>query len=281
MQNTRYMRYDLVWPPKRKLGDAITLYDTMIPCHNADRAIVARLPRPAARRRFGRRFTVRAASNVDLDRTSSLRRLLAQPGILLVRLLSVPTFFVLVTDWEGHACNVPSKTAPHSSNAGIGNVGLASPPPPQGPCCHDGLSARLIEQAGFDFAFMSGFCTAAARLGAPDTGLISYAEMADVGRNCHEATSRLPSERAATNCCRPRLFLRAFRPACVLFARLPSIWHHAFPPSPASLGPRSHRRRRHGVRQCGQREAHGGRVCGCGVCGHTDRRPAGAGGGGG
>lgn len=40
----------------------------------------------------------------------------------------------------------------------------------QGPCCHDGLSARLIERAGFDFAFMSGFCTAAARLGAPDTG---------------------------------------------------------------------------------------------------------------
>lgn len=26
---------------------------------------------------------------------------------------------------------------------------------------------------------MSGFCTAGARLGAPDTGLISYAEMVD------------------------------------------------------------------------------------------------------
>jgi hypothetical protein len=33
--------------------------------------------------------------------------------------------------------------------------------------------------AGFDFAFMSGFCTAGARLGAPDTGLISYYEMMD------------------------------------------------------------------------------------------------------
>lgn len=71
-------------------------------------------------------------------------------------------------------------------------------PPPQGPCCHDGLSARLIEQAGFDFAFMSGFCTAAARLGAPDTGLISYSEMADTGRNCHEATNRLPSASGRT-----------------------------------------------------------------------------------
>ena len=49
----------------------------------------------------------------------------------------------------------------------------------QGPCCHDALSARLIERAGFPYAFMSGFCTAGARLGAPDTGLISYYEMAD------------------------------------------------------------------------------------------------------
>lgn len=72
--------------------------------------------------------------------------------------------------------------------------GLSSPPqgtwrhlpphtPPctllQGPCCHDALSAKLIEQAGFPYAFMSGFCTAGARLGAPDTGLISYAEMLD------------------------------------------------------------------------------------------------------
>eukprot|EP00879_Flechtneria_rotunda_P021194 GHRR01022327.1.p1 GENE.GHRR01022327.1~~GHRR01022327.1.p1 ORF type:complete len:147 (+),score=27.33 GHRR01022327.1:90-530(+) len=56
---------------------------------------------------------------------------------------------------------------------------LKSPTILKGPCCHDAISARLIERAGFDFAFMSGFCTSAARLGAPDTGLISYAEMAD------------------------------------------------------------------------------------------------------
>ncbi|WIA33922.1 hypothetical protein OEZ86_007020 [Tetradesmus obliquus] len=62
----------------------------------------------------------------------------------------------------------------------------------KGPCCHDGLSARLIERAGFDFAFMSGFCTAGAKLGAPDTGLLSYAEMVDTGRYVHEATKRIP-----------------------------------------------------------------------------------------
>lgn len=51
------------------------------------------------------------------------------------------------------------------------------------PCCYDALSGRLIEQAGFGLTFMSGFAVAAARLGLPDTGLISYAEMLDQGRN--------------------------------------------------------------------------------------------------
>jgi 2-methylisocitrate lyase-like PEP mutase family enzyme len=59
------------------------------------------------------------------------------------------------------------------------------------PCCFDGLSARLIEEAGFELTFMSGFGVSAARLGAPDTGLISYGEMLDQGRNICAAT-RLP-----------------------------------------------------------------------------------------
>ncbi|KAK9837011.1 hypothetical protein WJX81_006814 [Elliptochloris bilobata] len=69
---------------------------------------------------------------------------------------------------------------------------LAKPDILKAPCCHDGLSARLVEQAGFPAAFMSGFSTAAARLGAPDTGLLSYAEVVDQGRYVHEATGRLP-----------------------------------------------------------------------------------------
>ena len=47
------------------------------------------------------------------------------------------------------------------------------------PCCSDALSARLIAEAGFPAAFMSGFAVSAARLGMPDTGLISFAEMRD------------------------------------------------------------------------------------------------------
>lgn len=61
-----------------------------------------------------------------------------------------------------------------------------------GPCCHDALSAKLIERAGFPFVFMSGFTTSAARLGAPDAGLITFTEMLDTGLSVHEATHSIP-----------------------------------------------------------------------------------------
>lgn len=57
------------------------------------------------------------------------------------------------------------------------------------PCCFDALSARLIERAGFPLTFMSGFAVAATRLGLPDTGLISYGEMVDQGRDICAAVS--------------------------------------------------------------------------------------------
>lgn len=57
------------------------------------------------------------------------------------------------------------------------------------PCCYDALSAKLIEEAGFPLTFMSGFAVSAARLGLPDTGLISYGEMVDQGRNLCGAVS--------------------------------------------------------------------------------------------
>jgi len=55
------------------------------------------------------------------------------------------------------------------------------------PCCYDGLSAKMIEQAGFPLTFMSGFAVSAVRLGLPDTGLISYGEMLDQARNISSA----------------------------------------------------------------------------------------------
>ena len=55
------------------------------------------------------------------------------------------------------------------------------------------MTAKLVERAGgFSFAFSSGFSIAAARLGAPDTGLLSYEEVASSLRNAVEATSALP-----------------------------------------------------------------------------------------
>ncbi len=49
--------------------------------------------------------------------------------------------------------------------------------------CYDALSARLVERAGMAATFMSGFGVAATQLGLPDTGLISYGELVDQGRN--------------------------------------------------------------------------------------------------
>ena len=51
------------------------------------------------------------------------------------------------------------------------------------PCCYDAFSARLVEEAGFGLTQMSGFSVSASRLCVPDTGLISYGEMLDQGRN--------------------------------------------------------------------------------------------------
>jgi len=57
------------------------------------------------------------------------------------------------------------------------------------PCCFDALSARLVERAGFELTFMSGFAVSAARSGLPDTGLLSYGEMVAQGRDICGAVS--------------------------------------------------------------------------------------------
>ena len=48
------------------------------------------------------------------------------------------------------------------------------------PCCYDGLTARLVEQAGFKLTFMTGFGTAAVQ-GVPDSGLLGLGEMVSTG----------------------------------------------------------------------------------------------------
>jgi 2-methylisocitrate lyase-like PEP mutase family enzyme len=66
---------------------------------------------------------------------------------------------------------------------------LAAPGAHVTPACFDALSARMIERAGFKASFMSGFAVSAARLAMPDTGLISYAEMVQQGRDICNSVS--------------------------------------------------------------------------------------------
>ncbi|MGY1717176.1 oxaloacetate decarboxylase [Geodermatophilus sp. SYSU D01106] len=59
---------------------------------------------------------------------------------------------------------------------------LAGPGPLMAPGAYDALTARLVEQAGFDAVYMTGFGTTAGLLGRPDVGLLSGAEMVDNAR---------------------------------------------------------------------------------------------------
>jgi 2-methylisocitrate lyase-like PEP mutase family enzyme len=55
------------------------------------------------------------------------------------------------------------------------------------PGCYDALGARLVEEAGFSAAYMTGFGSAAAALGRPDVGLLTLTEMADNARRIAQA----------------------------------------------------------------------------------------------
>ena len=59
------------------------------------------------------------------------------------------------------------------------------------PGVYDGVSARLVERAGFPAVYMTGYGTAASRLGLPDLGFAGLAEMADHARNLAAAV-RIP-----------------------------------------------------------------------------------------
>jgi carboxyvinyl-carboxyphosphonate phosphorylmutase len=64
---------------------------------------------------------------------------------------------------------------------------IQRPEPLLAPGAYDALSARLIEAAGFPAVYMTGFGTAAGRLGRPDVGLLGMSEMVDNARRIVEA----------------------------------------------------------------------------------------------
>lgn len=81
------------------------------------------------------------------------------------------------------------RTSPSESSAERLRRRLQQPGMLVMPGCHDAMSARLIQEAGFEIGFMSGFAVSASRLGMPDTGLISYGELVDQGTNICRAVT--------------------------------------------------------------------------------------------
>jgi 2-methylisocitrate lyase-like PEP mutase family enzyme len=57
------------------------------------------------------------------------------------------------------------------------------------PGAYDGVSARLVERAGFPAVYMTGYGTSASRLGLPDLGYAGLAEMSDHARNLAAAVA--------------------------------------------------------------------------------------------
>ena len=64
---------------------------------------------------------------------------------------------------------------------------LEGPEPVLAPGAYDALTARLVEQAGFEAVYMTGFGTAASLLGRPDIGLLTLSEMVDNARRIAQA----------------------------------------------------------------------------------------------
>src|ERR687885_2526502 len=75
----------------------------------------------------------------------------------------------------------------HQSTAPSLRQLLDGPEPVLAPGAYDALSARLVEAAGFPVVYMTGFGTAAGRLGRPDVGLLGMSEMVDNARRIVEA----------------------------------------------------------------------------------------------
>jgi len=67
------------------------------------------------------------------------------------------------------------------------------------PGAYDAVSARLVEQAGFDAVYIGSYATAASRLGLPDAGLVSMREMVDHAASVVGAVERIPVVADAEN----------------------------------------------------------------------------------
>src|SRR5262244_782365 len=74
---------------------------------------------------------------------------------------------------------------PHTKGAALRRL-LASPSPIVLAGAHDGLSARLVEEAGFDGVWASGFEISASHA-VPDASILTMSEMLDASRRMTDA----------------------------------------------------------------------------------------------
>lgn len=65
---------------------------------------------------------------------------------------------------------------------------LVTPGIIKAPGVYDALSAKLVDKAGFDVAFVSGACVSFSRLGKPDVGLVSLTELSDTVSQIRECS---------------------------------------------------------------------------------------------
>ena len=84
-----------------------------------------------------------------------------------------------VAPFGGYAVNASEQLRQRLKSGGI----IAAPGAP------DSLTARLIEQAGFEAIYMTGFGATASRLGRPDIGLLTQTEMTTHARDMARAVS--------------------------------------------------------------------------------------------
>src|SRR3954471_16135398 len=107
----------------------------------------------------------------------------AEPAARVVRAAAAISATAFVpTARNANADTVRRMLAQDNSGAARLRELLAGPEPVVAPGAYDALSARLVEQAGFDAVYMTGFGTSASLLGQPDVGLLTGAEMVDNAR---------------------------------------------------------------------------------------------------
>jgi 2-methylisocitrate lyase-like PEP mutase family enzyme len=92
----------------------------------------------------------------------------------------------MMVSWSSEHGNGPSRADRKREAL---RAGLANGTPVVAVGAHDAMSARLIEAAGFDAVWVSGFGVSAMAYGLPDLNLVTMSETLDVTRRIEGVTT--------------------------------------------------------------------------------------------